>query len=170
MWSGCVSRPTSGTTVGRSSTSCLLFCLQQSTTAVSQTINETDCIKLVLLMKFMVIIYMKFLVLGCFWEKCTLHLLKQKLSLILTWWNVILRNDYNLCIKIHVYLCGLICLQSLILLEAPGANALKICRMDKYGGCCTGNEEVFLLCEKVQKGETYKETLLIDDQVPISNN
>lgn len=42
--------------------------------------------------------------------------------------------------------------------------------MDKYGGCCTGNEEVFLLCEKVQKGETYKETLLIDDQVPISNN
>lgn len=42
--------------------------------------------------------------------------------------------------------------------------------MDKYGGCCTGNEEVFLLCEKVQKGETYKETLLINDQVPISNN
>lgn len=69
MWSGCVSRPTSGTTVGRSSTSCLLFCLQPSTTAVSQTISETDCIKLVLLMKFMVIIYMKFLVLECFWEK-----------------------------------------------------------------------------------------------------
>lgn len=54
MWSGCVSKPTSGTTVGRSSTSCLLFCLQQSTTAVSQTINETYRIKLVLLMKFMV--------------------------------------------------------------------------------------------------------------------
>lgn len=36
--------------------------------------------------------------------------------------------------------------------EAPGANALKICRMDKYSGCCTGNDEVFLLCEKVQKG------------------
>lgn len=26
--------------------------------------------------------------------------------------------------------------------------------MDKYGGCCTGNEEVFLLCEKVQKGKS----------------
>ncbi|XP_070186600.1 nuclear factor NF-kappa-B p100 subunit-like [Littorina saxatilis] len=35
--------------------------------------------------------------------------------------------------------------------KSPGASALKICRMDKYGGCCTGNEEVFLLCEKVQK-------------------
>ncbi|XP_069124904.1 nuclear factor NF-kappa-B p105 subunit-like isoform X1 [Argopecten irradians] len=37
--------------------------------------------------------------------------------------------------------------------KSPGANALKICRMDKYGGCCTGNEEVFLLCEKVQKDD-----------------
>ena len=39
--------------------------------------------------------------------------------------------------------------------EAPGANALKICRMDKYSGCCTGNSEVFLLCEKVQKGACF---------------
>ncbi|XP_046550036.1 nuclear factor NF-kappa-B p105 subunit-like isoform X1 [Haliotis rubra] len=37
--------------------------------------------------------------------------------------------------------------------KSPGASALKICRMDKYGGCCTGNEEVFLLCEKVQKDD-----------------
>nr|UZH84476.1 P105 [Sinohyriopsis cumingii] len=37
--------------------------------------------------------------------------------------------------------------------KSPGANALKICRMDKYGGCCTGNEEVFLLCEKVQRDD-----------------
>lgn len=37
--------------------------------------------------------------------------------------------------------------------KAPGANALKICRMDKYGGCCSGGEEVFLLCEKVQKDD-----------------
>ncbi|KAL8565005.1 hypothetical protein ACOMHN_003381 [Nucella lapillus] len=35
--------------------------------------------------------------------------------------------------------------------KAPGSSELKICRMDKVGGCCTGNEEVFLLCEKVQK-------------------
>ncbi|KAK3787613.1 hypothetical protein RRG08_034316 [Elysia crispata] len=37
--------------------------------------------------------------------------------------------------------------------KSPGASALKICRMDKYGGCCSGNEEVFLLCEKVQKDD-----------------
>ncbi|KAL5018885.1 hypothetical protein ScPMuIL_004607 [Solemya velum] len=37
--------------------------------------------------------------------------------------------------------------------KSPGANALKICRMDKYGGCCTGGEEVFLLCERVQKDD-----------------
>ncbi|CAE1313443.1 NFKB1 [Acanthosepion pharaonis] len=37
--------------------------------------------------------------------------------------------------------------------KSPGAAALKICRMDKCGGCCTGNEEVFLLCEKVQKDD-----------------
>jgi len=36
--------------------------------------------------------------------------------------------------------------------EAPCASLLKICRMDKVGGSCAGNEEVFLLCDKVQKG------------------
>ena len=36
--------------------------------------------------------------------------------------------------------------------ESPGAAALKICRMDKHAGCCSGSEEVFLLCDKVQKG------------------
>jgi hypothetical protein len=41
----------------------------------------------------------------------------------------------------------------MIISEAPGANVLKICRMDKYGGSCKGDEEVFLLCEKVQKGQ-----------------
>ncbi|KAL8616973.1 hypothetical protein ACOMHN_041891 [Nucella lapillus] len=41
--------------------------------------------------------------------------------------------------------------QSIYDSKSPGASTLKICRMDKYGGCCTGNEEVFLLCEKVQK-------------------
>lgn len=37
--------------------------------------------------------------------------------------------------------------------KAPCASLLKICRMDKVGGCCTGNEEVFLLCDKVQKDD-----------------
>ena len=50
-------------------------------------------------------------------------------------------------------------LQQLMLLclsrstEAPCAALLKICRMDKVGGSCTGNEEVFLLCDKVQRGD-----------------
>ncbi|XP_022087493.1 nuclear factor NF-kappa-B p105 subunit-like [Acanthaster planci] len=35
--------------------------------------------------------------------------------------------------------------------KAPGATTLKICRMDKSSGCVTGNEEVYLLCDKVQK-------------------
>lgn len=121
-------------------------------------------------MKFMVNHLHEVLGVRMFLGKMYLALTKAEIIFDLNMMKCILRNDNNLCIKIHVYLCGLICLQSLILLEAPGANALKICRMDKYGGCCTGNEEVFLLCEKVQKGETYKETLLIDDQVPISNN
>jgi len=38
--------------------------------------------------------------------------------------------------------------------EAPCAALLKICRMDKVGGSCTGNEEVFLLCDKVQRGQS----------------
>ncbi|XP_062573284.1 nuclear factor NF-kappa-B p105 subunit-like [Saccostrea cucullata] len=47
--------------------------------------------------------------------------------------------------------------------KAPGANALKICRMDKYGGCCTGNEEVFLLCERVQKDDIQVRFVEQDD-------
>nr|XP_054773081.1 nuclear factor NF-kappa-B p105 subunit-like [Lytechinus pictus] len=35
--------------------------------------------------------------------------------------------------------------------KAPNATTLKICRMDKSAGCCTGGEEVYLLCDKVQK-------------------
>jgi hypothetical protein len=38
--------------------------------------------------------------------------------------------------------------------EAPGASTLKICRMDKHAGCCMGGDEVFLLCDRVQKGES----------------
>lgn len=35
--------------------------------------------------------------------------------------------------------------------------------MDKYGGCCTGNEEVFLLCEKVQKDDIQVRFVEQDD-------
>ena len=37
--------------------------------------------------------------------------------------------------------------------EAPSASNLKICRMDRNSGCVTGGDEVYLLCDKVQKGE-----------------
>ncbi|XP_064630458.1 nuclear factor NF-kappa-B p105 subunit-like isoform X2 [Lineus longissimus] len=37
--------------------------------------------------------------------------------------------------------------------KSPAAAALKICRMDKQAGCCRGHEEVFLLCDKVQKDD-----------------
>lgn len=38
------------------------------------------------------------------------------------------------------------------LAEAPNASNLKIVRMDRTAGCVTGGEEVYLLCDKVQKG------------------
>lgn len=38
--------------------------------------------------------------------------------------------------------------------EAPNASNLKIVRMDRTAGCVTGGEEIYLLCDKVQKGTT----------------
>ncbi|KAJ3602778.1 hypothetical protein NHX12_030526 [Muraenolepis orangiensis] len=35
--------------------------------------------------------------------------------------------------------------------KAPNASNLKIVRMDRTAGCVTGGEEVYLLCDKVQK-------------------
>lgn len=37
--------------------------------------------------------------------------------------------------------------------KAPSASNLKICRMDRNSGCVTGNDEVYLLCDKVQKDD-----------------
>ncbi|CAF89768.1 unnamed protein product [Tetraodon nigroviridis] len=37
--------------------------------------------------------------------------------------------------------------------KAPNASNLKIVRMDRTAGCVSGGEEVYLLCDKVQKGE-----------------
>lgn len=36
--------------------------------------------------------------------------------------------------------------------KAAAASELKICRIDRQAGFVNGNEEVFLLCDKVQKG------------------
>lgn len=38
-------------------------------------------------------------------------------------------------------------------IESPGASNLKISRMDKTAGSVRGGDEVYLLCDKVQKGE-----------------
>ncbi|KAF7646944.1 hypothetical protein LDENG_00180270 [Lucifuga dentata] len=37
--------------------------------------------------------------------------------------------------------------------KAPNASNLKIVRMDRTAGCVSGGEEVYLLCDKVQKGQ-----------------
>lgn len=37
--------------------------------------------------------------------------------------------------------------------ESPNASNLKISRMDKTCGTVLGGDEIFLLCDKVQKGE-----------------
>uniref|UniRef100_A0A672P4G4 Nuclear factor kappa B subunit 1 n=1 Tax=Sinocyclocheilus grahami TaxID=75366 RepID=A0A672P4G4_SINGR len=39
--------------------------------------------------------------------------------------------------------------------KAPNASNLKIVRMDRTAGCVTGGEEVYLLCDKVQKGQKF---------------
>lgn len=38
--------------------------------------------------------------------------------------------------------------------ESPGASNLKISRMDKTAGSVRGGDEVYLLCDKVQKGKS----------------
>jgi len=37
--------------------------------------------------------------------------------------------------------------------KSPGTAALRIYRMDKCNGCCNGQEEIFVLCDKVQKDD-----------------
>lgn len=44
-------------------------------------------------------------------------------------------------------------LNLLLSIEAPNASNLKIVRMDRTAGCVTGGEEIYLLCDKVQKGK-----------------
>lgn len=35
---------------------------------------------------------------------------------------------------------------------APNTAELKICRVNRNSGSCRGGDEIFLLCDKVQKG------------------
>lgn len=48
------------------------------------------------------------------------------------------------------------CFNSSLSTEAPNASNLKIVRMDRTAGCVTGGEEIYLLCDKVQKGKGSK--------------
>lgn len=49
----------------------------------------------------------------------------------------------------------------LITTEAPNASNLKIVRMDRTAGCVMGGEEVYLLCDKVQKGRRINKTTVL---------
>lgn len=42
---------------------------------------------------------------------------------------------------------GRLCLEG-----APNTAELKICRVNRNSGSCKGGDEIFLLCDKVQKG------------------
>ena len=39
--------------------------------------------------------------------------------------------------------------------EAPSAATLKISRLDRHSGSVNGGDEVFLLCDKVQKSKWH---------------
>uniref|UniRef100_H3B111 V-rel avian reticuloendotheliosis viral oncogene homolog A n=1 Tax=Latimeria chalumnae TaxID=7897 RepID=H3B111_LATCH len=40
--------------------------------------------------------------------------------------------------------------------RAPNTAELKICRVNKNSGSCKGGDEIFLLCDKVQKGKLFR--------------
>ena len=61
-----------------------------------------------------------------------------------------------LCINVTPIITSLRKNKSLVFIsECPGVAGLNICRMDRNAGCSTGHEEVFLLCDKVQKGRFF---------------
>ena len=43
----------------------------------------------------------------------------------------------------------------LFISEAPSAGTLKICRLDRANGSVRGGDDVFLLCDKVQKSKLH---------------
>lgn len=49
---------------------------------------------------------------------------------------------------------------SVVPAESPNASNLKISRMDKTCGSVLGGDEIFLLCDKVQKGKKKKTSAL----------
>lgn len=48
---------------------------------------------------------------------------------------------------------------------APNTAELKICRVNRNSGSCLGGDEIFLLCDKVQKGTHQEEGWTLDHEV-----
>ena len=53
----------------------------------------------------------------------------------------------------------------LLTTEAPSAATLKISRLDRHSGSVNGGDEVFLLCDKVQKSKSCVLALMLCDVV-----
>ncbi len=50
---------------------------------------------------------------------------------------------------LFILTCNCLCAHT----EAPSAGTLKICRLDRTHGSVKGGDDVFLLCDKVQKSK-----------------
>ncbi len=65
------------------------------------------------------------------------------------------KNDFQLLIAVHVCVSRFSSLQSqwpVFVPGAPNTAELRICRVNKNSGSVKGGDEIFLLCDKVQKG------------------
>lgn len=59
-------------------------------------------------------------------------------------------------------------LLSLSLTGAPNTAELKICRVNRNSGSCRGGDEIFLLCDKVQKGLSDTNTPIVVGVIELS--
>ena len=59
----------------------------------------------------------------------------------------------KMCLEISIITFLFYIYSYLSLSEAPSAGTLKVCRLDKTSGSVRGGDDVFLLCDKVQKSE-----------------
>lgn len=59
------------------------------------------------------------------------------------------RHVYCTVQLLFILTCNCLCAHT----EAPSAGTLKICRLDRTHGSVKGGDDVFLLCDKVQKSK-----------------
>lgn len=68
------------------------------------------------------------------------------------------KKDFLLLIAVHVFVSSLLRFSNLhsqwpvLVSGAPNTAELRICRVNKNSGSVKGGDEIFLLCDKVQKG------------------